>query len=263
MAHPFLHHREQSRHRRGIGRRAGGPASAPPARGPARTGPAAPPPRAPGPCPRPRPRETRAASAARNRVAAASSPGAALAAAASCSAGSSPPPASRASTAVEPEGQAGRAAATAAAALDGADLGAQGGEARVEGETAMRLGLFCSLYVPPLGPQESSAAARHSPLLPPTRRRCASFVPPVSPCFSSPPLPCRPSRLQRPPPPPPRPSGDADWLYRGSDIPPDPAWRFGTLPNGLHYAVRRNALPARPGLDPRPHRRRLAARGGQ
>ncbi len=39
-------------------------------------------------------------------------------------------------------------------------------------------------------------------------------------------------------------TGDADWLYRGSDIPRDPAWRFGTLPNGLHYAVRRNALPA-------------------
>lgn len=40
-------------------------------------------------------------------------------------------------------------------------------------------------------------------------------------------------------------SGDADWLYRGSDIARDPAWRFGTLPNGLRYAVRRNALPAR------------------
>jgi zinc protease len=39
-------------------------------------------------------------------------------------------------------------------------------------------------------------------------------------------------------------SGDGDWLYRGSDIPRDPAWRFGTLPNGLRYAVRRNALPA-------------------
>lgn len=39
-------------------------------------------------------------------------------------------------------------------------------------------------------------------------------------------------------------SGDGDWLYRGSDIARDPAWRFGTLPNGLHYAVRRNALPA-------------------
>jgi zinc protease len=39
-------------------------------------------------------------------------------------------------------------------------------------------------------------------------------------------------------------NGDGDWLYRGSDIPRDPAWRFGTLPNGLHYAVRRNALPA-------------------
>jgi zinc protease len=39
-------------------------------------------------------------------------------------------------------------------------------------------------------------------------------------------------------------AGDTDWFYRGSDIPRDPAWRFGTLPNGLHYAVRRNPLPA-------------------
>lgn len=39
-------------------------------------------------------------------------------------------------------------------------------------------------------------------------------------------------------------TGDSGWLYRGSDIAPDPDWRFGTLPNGLHYAVRRNALPA-------------------
>ena len=38
--------------------------------------------------------------------------------------------------------------------------------------------------------------------------------------------------------------GDSDWLYRGSDIARDPGWRFGTLPNGLQYAVRRNALPA-------------------
>jgi zinc protease len=39
-------------------------------------------------------------------------------------------------------------------------------------------------------------------------------------------------------------AGDSGWLYRGSDIPRDPAWTFGTLPNGLRYAVRRNALPA-------------------
>lgn len=38
--------------------------------------------------------------------------------------------------------------------------------------------------------------------------------------------------------------GDSGWFYRGSDIAPDPAWTFGTLPNGLRYAVRRNALPA-------------------
>lgn len=33
------------------------------------------------------------------------------------------------------------------------------------------------------------------------------------------------------------------WLFKGSDIPPDPAWQFGTLPNGLRYAVRRNGVP--------------------
>lgn len=38
--------------------------------------------------------------------------------------------------------------------------------------------------------------------------------------------------------------GDSGWFYRGSDIAPDPAWVFGTLPNGMRYAVRRNALPA-------------------
>lgn len=33
------------------------------------------------------------------------------------------------------------------------------------------------------------------------------------------------------------------WLYKGSDIAHDPAWRFGTLPNGLRYAVRKNGVP--------------------
>jgi zinc protease len=33
------------------------------------------------------------------------------------------------------------------------------------------------------------------------------------------------------------------WENQGSDIPLDPAWRFGTLPNGLRYAVRRSAQP--------------------
>lgn len=33
------------------------------------------------------------------------------------------------------------------------------------------------------------------------------------------------------------------WLYKGSDITPDPDWHFGTLPNGLRYAVRKNGVP--------------------
>jgi zinc protease len=38
-------------------------------------------------------------------------------------------------------------------------------------------------------------------------------------------------------------AGDSTWFYKNSDIAPDPAWTFGTLPNGLRYAVRRNAVP--------------------
>ena len=38
-------------------------------------------------------------------------------------------------------------------------------------------------------------------------------------------------------------SADGPWLFRGSDIPPDRAWTFGVLPNGVRYAVRRNAVP--------------------
>ena len=34
------------------------------------------------------------------------------------------------------------------------------------------------------------------------------------------------------------------WLFEGSDLPVDPKWRFGVLPNGLRYAVRQNKYPA-------------------
>ena len=33
------------------------------------------------------------------------------------------------------------------------------------------------------------------------------------------------------------------WLYRGSDIPQDPEWIFGELPNGVRYVVRKNGVP--------------------
>ena len=33
------------------------------------------------------------------------------------------------------------------------------------------------------------------------------------------------------------------WLYRGSDVPHDKEWFFGTLPNGLKWAVRSNSVP--------------------
>jgi zinc protease len=36
---------------------------------------------------------------------------------------------------------------------------------------------------------------------------------------------------------------DTAWLYAGSDVPHDPKWTFGVLPNGLRYAVRHNGVP--------------------
>lgn len=33
------------------------------------------------------------------------------------------------------------------------------------------------------------------------------------------------------------------WLYENSDVPIDTAWRFGTLSNGVRYAIRRNGVP--------------------
>jgi zinc protease len=36
---------------------------------------------------------------------------------------------------------------------------------------------------------------------------------------------------------------NAAWLYKGSDVPQDPAWVFGELDNGVRYAVRKNGVP--------------------
>ncbi len=33
------------------------------------------------------------------------------------------------------------------------------------------------------------------------------------------------------------------WLYKGSDLTRDADWKFGTLPNGLRFAVRKNGVP--------------------
>jgi len=42
----------------------------------------------------------------------------------------------------------------------------------------------------------------------------------------------------------PQPAAAVPWLFQGSDLPVDKAWRFGVLPNGLRYAVRQNKYPA-------------------
>ena len=33
------------------------------------------------------------------------------------------------------------------------------------------------------------------------------------------------------------------WIFRGTDIPADPQWLFGEMPNGIRYAVRHNSVP--------------------
>jgi zinc protease len=43
--------------------------------------------------------------------------------------------------------------------------------------------------------------------------------------------------------PPPRERPQVDWAFLASDVPVDPAFRFGKLDNGLRYAIRRNATP--------------------
>lgn len=42
---------------------------------------------------------------------------------------------------------------------------------------------------------------------------------------------------------PPLPDQSAPWLYRGADVPQDREWKFGALPNGLRWAVRKNGVP--------------------
>ena len=42
---------------------------------------------------------------------------------------------------------------------------------------------------------------------------------------------------------PPLPDQTNPWLYRGADVPRDVEWKFGTLPNGLRWAVRENGVP--------------------
>lgn len=39
------------------------------------------------------------------------------------------------------------------------------------------------------------------------------------------------------------PTAAASWLHEGSDIPADPAWTTGTLPNGVRWAVRKGTTP--------------------
>jgi len=84
---------------------------------------------------------------------------------------------------------------------------------------ALALVLGLSLSLPALGQTARPAAAAKAPV-----RRSAPRAVPVAAAAT--------------------PAVDTSpWLYKGSDLPHDPAWQFGTLANGLRYAVRRNGVP--------------------
>lgn len=42
----------------------------------------------------------------------------------------------------------------------------------------------------------------------------------------------------------PKPTSTPTWAFQQSDLPPDPAYRYGQLPNGMRFIIRRNATPA-------------------
>lgn len=44
------------------------------------------------------------------------------------------------------------------------------------------------------------------------------------------------------------PAIEPDWAFQASDLPVDPAFRFGKLPNGLRYVIRQNARPEKTAL---------------
>lgn len=46
----------------------------------------------------------------------------------------------------------------------------------------------------------------------------------------------------------PAPQDKPVWAFEASDVPRDPAWTFGQLPNGMRYAIRSNATPKGTGL---------------
>ena len=181
----------------------------------------------------------RAAMPARNRVAAASSPrlgaGAGLRAA-------PPRRARRRPAAGRPHRRrtAGSARPPLPRRFDRRHLGAQGGEALGTGreEWTCDSRLSCSFMFRPHSSESSRRRRRDCDAIVRIALKCAARLQPMTllRCFLLAFVLLAAMPLQA--------AGDADWLYRGSDIPRDPAWRFGTLPNGLRYAVRRNALPA-------------------
>lgn len=87
---------------------------------------------------------------------------------------------------------------------------------------------------PPAHPAKGKAAP-----LAVSKTRAAPVARPVK----SPDKPVGKAPPSAPPTPAPAPIDKTAWLYKGSDITPDPEWHFGTLANGLRYAVRRNGVP--------------------
>ncbi len=100
---------------------------------------------------------------------------------------------------------------------------------------ALLLSLVAGLAIPVSGQSDS-----------PAKRRVPAKTAPVSSQAAAP-QPQRPVQVAMPGEAPTLPGltgvDTTAWLYKGSDLTRDPEWKFGTLPNGVRFAVRKNGVP--------------------
>lgn len=90
---------------------------------------------------------------------------------------------------------------------------------------AIALGLSLAIATGTLSAQDQAASHHGQSARAPYTHQAPAEQPPVA----------RPASMQA--------DDEVPWLYEGSDVPVDRAWKFGVLDNGLRYAVRRNGVP--------------------
>ena len=105
--------------------------------------------------------------------------------------------------------------------------------------------LLTTALMPTMVQAQSASAPVTSPAPPPGTPPAPSSSAPSQSQTKPVTTPATPLAPPLAPPTPPLPASvdTSPWLYKGSDIPQDKGWQFGTLQNGLRYAVRKNGVP--------------------